>query len=480
MRRAAALAGLAPARRLRPFGSLGRRRPLALLAGLALLALADSLAGCARRPPPPELVLVTLDTFRQDQLGCTGHPTVRTPYLDRLARHGTLWRDALTPIPLTTPSHASILSGLSPKTHRLLRNRMRLRDDVVTIAQRLRNLGYRTSAVVSNRLVLHPDLGLGRGFDTYDVIEPKHLPASGEGAQTVERAISRLADKGGARSFLWVHFFDAHLPYLPPEPWDRVYGAAGNVASPRAGSRADSLDPRAREALRARYAGEVSFVDRCVGRLARAMEERSDRAPSVLLITADHGEGLGDHEGYFGHDLQVYDTSLRVPMLVVPMRGGALPEARAGTVSTEAARTFDLAPTLAGLAGLSRDPGAEGRDLLHDPPPAGDARLLFAETHPEPEKGRVLYALRTEDSKVIWCPEERRWEFYDLRSDPGETSALARADSAGNALQAALVDDLRRRPVGSQRTIDEERGGLDEETRRALQSLGYVGGSGSP
>lgn len=445
-----------------------------LVAG-ALWALA--LAGCARAPALPELVLVTLDTFRQDHLGCTGNPDVRTPCIDRLARRGTLFRNAVTPIPLTTPSHASILSGLSPRTHGLLRNRMRLPDGVATIAERLSSDGFRTGAIVSSRLVLHPDLGLGRGFDAYDVIEPRTLPASGEGATTAKHAADWLAEKGGAGSFLWVHFFDAHLPYLPPAPWDRIYGAAAGVASPPHGAHADSLDERAVATLRARYAGEISFLDRCVGRIADAMAARKDGASSVLVITADHGEGLGEHQGYIGHDLQLYDSSLRVPLVFARVRG-AETWTPAASVSSEPASTLDIAPTLAGLAKLTPDPAAEGRDLFHDPAPEADARRFFAETHPEPGKGPPLYAIRTEEAKMIWRPSDERWESFDLQRDPAELRAdAAAADSAFAPLASALVLDLRRRPPGAMRTIDDERGGLDETTRRALESLGYVGAS---
>jgi arylsulfatase A-like enzyme len=429
-------------------------------------------AGCARGPAPPELGLVTLDTVRADHLGCAGNPTVRTPWIDRLARRGTLFADAFTPIPLTTPSHATLLTGLAPRAHGLLRNRMRLRDGVVTIAQRLKGAGYRTGAIVSNRLVLHPDLGLDRGFDTYDVVEPRTLPASGEGALTARRATEWLAAHRGGRSFLWVHFFDAHLPYLPPAPWDRIYGAADDVPSPRSGSRADSLDERAVATLRARYAGEVSFLDLCVGGVASAMAEAEDRAPSVLVITADHGEGLGEHAAYFGHDLQLYDTTLRVPLVVVPRRGGPdLPPP--GTVSREAASTLDVAPTLTALAGLAPDPAEEGRDLVRDPAPAS---AFVAETHPEPDKGPPLYAIRTPRRKMIWSPNARRWETYDLARDPAERApAAAAADTSFESLGAALLLDLRSRPAGALRTIDEERGGVDERTRRELESLGYVG-----
>jgi arylsulfatase A-like enzyme len=438
----------------------------------AVLLLALAASGCGRTPAPPALALVTLDTFRQDHLGCAGHPGVRTPHLDRLARRGTLWRDAVTPIPLTTPSHASILTGVAPRTHGVLRNRMRLGSGVPTLAAQLREAGFRTGAIVSSRVVLDPELGLGRGFETYDVIDPPELPASGEGATTAARAVAWLAEHGGGASFLWVHFFDAHLPYLPPAPWARLYGAVGPPAV-ASGAPPPGLDDAASDDLRARYAGEVSFLDACVGRVARALAARDPHARSALLVTADHGEGLGEHGRTFGHDVLLYDTSLRVPLILAT--SGPDPEPGAGRISAEPARTLDVAPTLAGLAGLAPDPAVEGRDLLREPEPEGDARTLVAETHPDPAKSPPLFALRADDAKVVWKPRERRREYYDLVRDPGEQHDLG--DSAAPSYRVLAEDleiDLRDRPARAARTLDEDRGSISEGVRRALESLGYV------
>lgn len=447
------------------------RGPFARVLAAAVVLAAGACDSPA--PPRPALVLVTLDTFRADRMGCSGCPDVRTPNLDRIARRGRQWTEAFTPVPLTTPSHATILTGRSPRSHGLLRNRMRLSPAVPTVTRALGAAGYRTGAVVSSRVVLDPELGLNQGFASYDVVEPARLPASGEGVATTDRALAWLDANGGPGSFLWVHYFDAHLPYLPPRPWDAVYGAGDDSPVLLGGSADTTLTGEAKDALRALYAGEVSFLDRCVGRLAAALE--SAASPAAILVTADHGEGLGEHGGYFGHDLLLFDSALRVPLLLATLGAADAPVPPERGLCTELARTFDVAPTLAGLAGIAPDHEVEGRDLLREPEPVGDARVLIAETHPDPDKASPRYALRADGRKVIWTPRGRRHESYDLAVDPGEDHDLGAApDSVFGMLAEDLELDLRLRPVGASRTVDDERGGPDEATRRALESLGYV------
>jgi arylsulfatase A-like enzyme len=420
---------------------------------------------------------VTLDTFRADHLGCAGNPLVRTPHLDRLARRGTQWCEAVTPIPLTTPSHASILTGLSPRAHGVLMNRMRLPERISTLPELLKEQGFQTAAIVSSELVLHPDLGLDQGFDSYQVVETE-LPASGEGADTAQLARTwLLTQREKSRgSFLWVHFFDAHLPYRPPSLFDKLYDTSASSEefgrlrdSKTVQALGDSLpaSPEDVAHLRALYASEVSFVDRCVGEV---IEEAlfAPEGETVFVLTSDHGEGLFEHR-YFGHDKQLYDTSLRVPCVLA---GGKVPR---GAIVIEPARTFDLAPTILGLCELPRAQSMEGRDLFLDPPPAGEGLLFVAETYPSKSKSSPLYALRTQREKIIWEPRWKSWEFYDLASDPAETMNLPiegfreRQDLAGD-----LELDLRNRRVGRLETIDDERGGQAEDVKQALQSLGYL------
>lgn len=447
-----------------------------LLATVVLAAGGCGGPGGPPAPAGPAVILVTLDTFRADHLGCAGNPVVRTPHLDAFARRALQWTNAVTAVPLTTPSHATILSGLTPRTHGLVKNRMVLPARVRTIAAILKDAGYRTGAVVSSPIVLGPELGLSAGFDTYEVVAPTERPARGEGRSTTAAAVEWLAASGGAGSFLWVHYFDAHLPYLPPDPLPALYdpdyhGPFALPADPVQGifSTSDAVTPRDVAHLAALYAGEITFLDGCVGDLLRAAEARD----AVVLVTADHGEGLWEHERYFGHDVLLYDTAIRVPMLL-RAGGGAADGAGARHLSREPARTVDVTPTLLGLCGVPRGPAMEGRDLLHDPAPEGDALAFVLETHPSRTKAEPLYALRTETEKVIWIQRERRREYYDLAADPGERHDLA--DSAGDLYRMLAGDleiDLRERPAGRPRTVDDEHG-MDDATREALHSLGYV------
>jgi arylsulfatase A-like enzyme len=415
------------------------------------------------------VLLITLDTFRADAMGCAGHPVIRTPFLDRLARGGVHWSRAVTAIPLTTPSHASILTGRSPRSHGLIANRMVLDERVPTLPEVLGALGYRTGAVVSARTVLGPEFRLDRGFDDYVVMDPPTKPPTGQGAQTTALARAWLRENGGSGSFLWVHYFDAHIPYLPPPPLDRLYDDGYDGPFDRPDKPYQSLfremgdyDPRDIRHLIALYASEVTFLDRTVGGLLRD----DNLHDATVLLTADHGEGLFEHEDYFGHDVLLYDTALRVPMILA----GA---DRRGEVVAEPACTVDVCPTLLGLCGLGALPGTEGRDLLGDPPPTGEAVRFLAETHPDRGKGQEKYAVRTHGRKVI--VQNRGNEYYDLVLDPDESDHLG--DDPGerfDELTRHLEEDLRLRPPGAALTLDDEEGEMDPATLEALKTLGYV------
>ena len=445
---------------------------VALLAAAAVL-----LAGCASReadPRPVVALLFTLDTFRADHLGCAGNPIVRTPHLDRLARSGSLWRDAFSPIPLTTPSHATIFSGVSPRIHGVLKNRTRLADTVPTFPEQIRATGARTGAVVSAPIVLGPDLGLTRGFDAYVMTNEGGRPARTDGFQTMTLARDWLSEDPGVPAFLWVHLFDAHLPYDPPPPVDALYDADYDGGFSRGTSReqiqaaferGEGVSPRDVIHLRALYASAVTFVDWCVGSLVRHALLELPPADLRVLVTADHGEGLHEHDRYFGHDTLLYDTALRVPLILA---GGDVPRG----VRTDFARTIDVAPTLLSWFGVDPGPELEGRDLLREEAAPGP---FFVETHPAAQKAPPEYGARSATHKVLFRPDSSLWESYDLTVDPAETNDLGeRRDDPFAGLARALARDLERhKPTGS-RTIDDERGGPSDDVVDALEALGYL------
>lgn len=424
---------------------------LKLLAATVLLL---SIAGCSREGregPPASLVLVTLDTVRADRLGAYGAAEAVTPALDRLAREGIRFEQVSAQVPLTLPSHATILSGLLPPHHGLRNNGIgTFPDGPQTLATLLAGAGYRTGAFVG-AFVLDRRFGLGRGFEVYDdeiLRDPGAgtvLEAERPGREVMDRALAWLGKDAARPFFLWIHLYDAHAPYVPPSPW------------------------RERHPGRP-YDGEISAVDEQVGRLLQELQQRGLSERTVLAVAADHGEGLGDH-GEQTHGLLLYESTLRVPLL---LRGPGLP---AGTVIRTPVSLVDLAPTLAGLLGRSLPAPAggalDGRDLsaaLQDggePAPAD----LYAETrYPATFGWSPLASLRRRDLKYIAAP---RPELYDLAQDPGETRDLPdRPDQEkGFAVRLAEIE------AGA---VEAPRSAPDAETRARLASLGYAAGSPPP
>jgi len=422
---------------------------------LKFLALAVpfllSSASCSRESgggPPPSLVLVTLDTVRADHLGAYGYKAAETPWLDRLAGEGIRFAQVSSQVPLTLPSHATILSGLLPPHHGLRNNGAgALPEGTATLATVLSGAGYRTGAFVG-AFVLDRRFGLGRGFGVYDdeiVRDPGAgtvLEAERPGREVMDRALAWLAQPQGTPDkpfFLWIHLYDAHAPYTPPSPW------------------------RERHPGRP-YDGEISVVDEQVGRLLQELQQRGLAERTVVAVAADHGEGLGEH-GEQTHGLLLYEPTLHVPLL---MRGPGLP---AGTVIRTPVGLVDLAPTLAGL--LGRGLPADGRDLSAalrqggEPTPAD----LYAETrYPAVFGWSPLAALRRRELKYIASPKP---EVYDLARDPGETRNLTdRSDlQKGFAARLAAIE------AGA---VAAPRGAPDAETRARLASLGYTAGSPPP
>ncbi len=362
---------------------------------------------------PLNLLLVTLDTVRSDHLGCYGDAAAETPHLDALARQGVRFARASSPVPLTLPSHTTILTGLLPPHHGTRNNGTApLAAGIPTLATILAGAGYRTAAFVA-AFVLDHRFGLNRGFAVYDdeIERPADaswlLEAQRPGDQVVDRALGWLAAADPRPFFLWVHLYDAHAPYNPPSPY------------------------RERHPGRP-YDGAIAFDDAQVGRLLAALASRGLDDRTVVAIAADHGESLGEH-GELTHGLLLYEPVLSVPLLL------RAPGIAARRVDTPVS-LVDLAPSLAGLLRQPLPPpkgGAlDGRDLSaallagREPPPSE----LYAETrYPEVFGWSPLFALRRRELKYIAAPHP---ELYDLHSDPHETRNLAPSQDGAAALPA--------------------------------------------
>jgi arylsulfatase A-like enzyme/Flp pilus assembly protein TadD len=396
-------------------------------------------------PPPPRrnLLLVTLDTVRADHLGSYGDRGASTPALDRLAREGVRFAEAQTAAPLTLPAHATLLSGLLPLHHGVHANGLgAFPTDRPTLATELGAAGYASAAFVG-AFVLDRRFGLGRGFDSYDDEIPHgpegpSLEAERPGAAVVDRALAWLGKERAAPFFAWVHLYDAHFPYAPPEPYRSRFAAAP-------------------------YEGEVASVDAQVGRLLDFLASTGRDRDTVVVVAADHGEGLGEH-GERAHGLLLYESTLRVPLLL--RAPGVLP---AGGVVRQPVGLVDVAPTVLDLLGAPVPGGLDGRDLAaalragKEPEPAA----LYAETeYPATFGWTALHALRLGNSKLVRGVES---ELYDLAADPAETRDLAPLRVAETAaLERPLVAWLRSAPPAAALAPP------DEETRARLSSLGYL------
>jgi arylsulfatase A-like enzyme/Tfp pilus assembly protein PilF len=377
------------------------------------------LTTCARRQAP-NVLLITLDTFRADRVG------THTPALKAIAARGVVFENADAAVPLTLPSHATILSGLLPLHHGLRLNGVgsfpETRDTLATLFSRA---GYRTGAFVS-AFVLDHRFGLNRGFDTYDdgvardpTGEAPTLEAERRGGETVDRAIEWIHGQKEQRWFTWVHLYDAHAPYVPPMPYPQSYD------------------------------GEVRYVDAQVARLLSSI----DAEKTIVVIVGDHGESLGEH-GELTHGLLLYEPTLHVPLII------AAPASKARVIR-DPVSTVDVAPTIAALAGISMT-NVDGRVV-----PAKEEAPIYAETQYPTQFGwSELATLRRGRMKFISAPNR---ELYDLARDPGETMNLLTEDRRTfRDLEAALTA-LRRSETTTQTSS-----AVDEETRAKLASLGYV------
>ena len=407
-----------------------------LASAIGLMAACGSPAVTPATPVMAQnVVLITIDTLRADHVGAYGAAGARTSTLDALARDGARFERAWATAPITLPSHASLLTGRYPPAHGSRHNGIAVDAAVPTLATRFKAAGFATAAFVS-AFPLDRRFGLAAGFDVYDDDLPRGpdgRPLNDRtGAETVTRAVAWLQAQSAPRVFLWVHLFDPHAPYGTP-------GSGGTAI--------------------ARYDGDVTAADHEAGRLLAGLGERASR--TLVVATADHGEAFGEH-GEIGHSIFVYDTTLRVPLV---MHGPGVP---AGTVVADDVSLVDVAPTLAALTGVT-SADSDGQSLV--PALGGQVlapRALYAESFaPYFDFGWAgLRAVREGATKYIAAP---RPELFDLTLDPGEATNQVSHD----ARTAARLDARATAVSSGTPTVTPLAGG--EATTR-LRALGYLSG----
>ncbi|MEM9598213.1 MAG: sulfatase-like hydrolase/transferase [Acidobacteriota bacterium] len=440
------------ARHPAPSPHLGLRRAVTLL----VLGLIWGCGGPAvdersslsdgRAAAPRDVILVTVDTLRADALGFAGHPRVATPVLDGMAARGRVFTQARAHNVVTLPSHANILTGRLPFEHGVRDNGgFVLGEDQPTLATLLSENGFATAAFVA-AYPLDARYGLARGFDVYDDVDladygelvgglpdPRRGWGERRGDEVVADALDWWQRNDASPRFLWLHLFDPHAPYRAPAPF--------------AGRHPD--EP---------YYEEVEAVDAFLEPVVALLDAES---PPLLLLTSDHGEGLGEH-GEATHGLFAYEATLAVPLVV------AGPGVEPGR-DDRPARHVDLLPTVLGSLGLEAPQDLPGQSLLGPPPAAEAADVYFESLSPHLNHGWApLRGLVRDGRKMI---EQPLPELYDLPADPRETDNLAdRQRPALRGLMADLPTESRWPPEASNLSA--------EETAR-LRSLGYLSSRGA-
>ncbi len=441
-------ASFAGARRAAVLSPIMRSRALALVIVIVVVG-GVCLAACSRPKRPLNLILVSVDTLRADYLSCYGGESVATPSFDRIAREGVLFENASTVAPSTLPAHASLLTGETPLRHWVHDNvGFRLREDVPTLASTLKQAGYRTGGFVGS-FVLDRKFGLGRGFDVYSDEMPeieRGLPER-RGAAVLEDALGWIepSTRSGDPFFAFIHFYDPHRPYDPPPPFNE----------------------RATDE-KSQYAGEVAYVDSLLGKLLDFLDSHGLSDSTVVIVTADHGESLGEH-GESTHSFFLYQSTLHVPLLI---RAPSLP---GGRRVSSLVRIIDVAPTALEILGVPAPASIEGVSFLSA---TGEVRDRDVEAYAETFVPRLnhgwseLRSLRRRNWKLILAP---RSELYDLDSDPLEArNRIQEERGPADALREKL-DEL----VAGE-TVHPERGRRENAGVAARSRLCRAGSSTVP
>ncbi len=400
------------------------------------------------------IVLISIDTLRADHLSCYGYKYQTTPNIDQLAKDSLFLQDAFSTIPLTLPAHSSMLTGLIPPTHGVHDNlEMYLPAETVTLAEILRDSGYATYGIVSS-VVISSRFGIDQGFDVFDdafVDGAKDVTmAEQNGAETTERAIKWLANNSDKKKFMFIHYYDPHTSYTPPEPFSKRFRHA--------------------------YDGEIAFTDHCIGKVIDKLKSLKLYDDALIVIVGDHGEMLGEHNES-SHSFFIYQSAIRVPMMF------KLPQDAYSIKISEPCSIIDITPTILALAGIGIPEKMQGIDLLTvaqnkiGKPATGTAntigkRALYSESlTPTKYNANSLLSVISGDWHYI---QTTKPEIYNRIKDPTETNNLiAKEAKRARVMQFQLKEILDASIMSEVDTSLE----IDSKTMKSLESLGYIGGS---
>ena len=464
----------------------------ALVCGALVTAFALGHAACATdedapeadlvakpSPRPPNILLITIDTQRSDSFGIYGNDGGHTPHIDRLASKATVFERATSPIGTTFPSHASLLTGLYPRRHGLRYNGDALDDDFVTLAELLSAAGYETMAFVSYGSMVSRG-GLGQGFVRTSHEKNGARAFSTNPARITSMARGLLGRKRPFPFFMWVQYFHPHAPYeLTEYAKEELEGIDGFAEALADGAtvgefysfKSTNLGAADRKALRALYDGETREADRTIGLILESLETAGLADNTIVVITADHGQLLGEHEDV-GHGFRLWEPVLDIPLVIYDPRSPEprRVESRVGLV--------DVAPTLLEMVGLEAPGGIDGRSLvpalrgenLEDRPYYGEVCGVRKKKDKKSRDENAL-AVFVGDKKLI--VEHGSARFYDLETDPSEMAPVLDISKDSRAEElAALAEGYREKAAETKGQTAPD--ALSPKVRAELEALGYI------
>jgi arylsulfatase A-like enzyme len=437
--------------------------------------------------PPPSILLIVIDALRADALGCYGNERALTPTLDALANEGLLFRNARSSISWTLPAHASLFTSVFPNQHGVVKSRTRLSDGFTTLAEVLRDAGWSTAAITAGGFVTSK-FGLMQGFEF--VSDTKPLPggsAKGTGVRAITNRAWQWIQKQTGPYFAFVHTYQVHDPYAPPKrfreqlvrPYTGTLSDPVRVRALRQRQKAGEMTAEDRRYVRDLYDAEVAYTDQVLGEFIGKLKRGGRLDSTIVIVTSDHGEDFGEHD-HFGHSTWLYETLLRIPLIIQLPHG----DARSRVVDYPV-RLLDVAPTVLGLVGVPVPPGWVGSNLLQA---QASRDLLATVTRGKPRAAeesrrelRTAFALVDGDRKIIRYPprfagpedhpDRHVYSIFDLAVDPAEVHDLwTPGDSSQLDRQFEAV--LQRFPDLS--GGDELRVELSEQDERGLRALGYL------
>jgi len=430
-------------------------------------------------------ILITIDTLRADHLSCYGYKRFTTPNIDKLAKNGVLFKYAYTQIPLTVPSHASIMTSLYPEIHGIKDNDCFLEHSFVTLAEILKKNNYNTAAIVS-AFCLRKEWGLNQGFDLYlDVSEYQEI------ASRVTRLAKKHIKKLENPFFIWLHYFDPHAPYTPPVRYQKLYKKITRLEVRKLEERRDKIvseggEP-AREDLRklmALYDGEIRFVDNEIGKIFHLIEKLGLRENTFIFVTGDHGEGF-EHNYFFDHGDRLYEELLRVPLIIL----GPENKIPKGKIINNSVRLIDLMPTSLELLKIKcKSNDFQGVSLL--PMIKKNisldlkvySELVFREFFSQAKSDMI--SLRDGEWKLIVCTDRNKRteanssELYNIIKDPAETINLIEIEKYTSTKLHNSISDweeiMRKNAFKAKKVILEKSDEVKKEILEKMRALGYI------